>query len=41
MTSFVVLAIQIFLGAWVSTNYAVLACPDFPIWIGSAWPETN
>ena len=35
-----VLAIQIFLGAWVSTNYAVLACPDFPTCMGSLWPET-
>jgi cytochrome c oxidase assembly protein subunit 15 len=32
---------QVFLGAWVSTNYAVLACPDFPTCLGSAWPETN
>ncbi len=39
--SFVVLFIQIFLGAWVSTNYAVLACPDFPTCMGSVWPETN
>jgi cytochrome c oxidase assembly protein subunit 15 len=36
----VVLTIQIFLGAWVSTNYAVLACPDFPTCMGSLWPET-
>ena len=36
-----VLFIQVFLGAWVSTNYAVLACPDFPTCLGSAWPETN
>lgn len=35
-----VLAVQIFLGAWVSTNYAVLACPDFPTCVGSIWPET-
>ena len=39
--SFVVLFIQVFLGAWVSTNYAVLACPDFPTCMGAAWPETN
>jgi cytochrome c oxidase assembly protein subunit 15 len=39
--SFIVLVIQIFLGAWVSTNYAVLACPDFPTCMGSTWPETN
>ena len=41
LIAFVVLAIQIFLGAWVSTNYAVLACPDFPTCLGSMWPETN
>lgn len=28
--AFVLLAIQIALGGWVSTNYAALACPDFP-----------
>ena len=39
--SFIVLFTQIFLGAWVSTNYAVLACPDFPTCLGSAWPDTN
>ena len=39
--SFIVLFTQVFLGAWVSTNYAVLACPDFPTCLGSAWPETN
>ena len=39
--SFLVLSIQVFLGAWVSTNYAVLACPDFPTCMGAAWPETN
>ena len=39
--AFVILFCQIFLGAWVSTNYAVLACPEFPTCLGSAWPETN
>lgn len=39
--SFLILFMQVFLGAWVSTNYAVLACPDFPTCIGSIWPETN
>lgn len=38
--AFVVLTMQIFLGAWVSTNYAVLACPDFPTCMGAIWPET-
>ena len=41
LIAFVVLTIQIFLGAWVSTNYAVLACPDFPTCLGSAWPEIS
>jgi cytochrome c oxidase assembly protein subunit 15 len=41
LIAFVVLSIQIFLGAWVSTNYAVLACPDFPTCLGRVWPETN
>jgi cytochrome c oxidase assembly protein subunit 15 len=39
--TFLVLTIQIFLGAWVSTNYAVLACPDFPTCMGAFWPETD
>jgi len=33
-----VLAVQIALGGWVSTNYAVLACTDFPKCQGSWWP---
>ncbi|QWE22474.1 COX15/CtaA family protein [Polynucleobacter sp. AP-Jannik-300A-C4] len=37
----VILSIQIFLGAWVSTNYAVLACPDFPTCLGTFMPETD
>ena len=41
VVAFLVLATQIFLGAWVSTNYAVLACPDFPTCLGDVWPETN
>jgi cytochrome c oxidase assembly protein subunit 15 len=34
-----VLAGQIALGGWVSTNYAVLACSDFPRCNGQWWPE--
>lgn len=34
----VVAVIQIALGGWVSTNYAVMACPDFPLCQGSVWP---
>ncbi|MEJ5210795.1 MAG: COX15/CtaA family protein [Burkholderiales bacterium] len=32
------LALQIALGGWVSTNYAVLACPDFPLCHGHWLP---
>ena len=35
------LAVQIALGGWVSTNYAVLACGGFPACNGSAWPSMN
>jgi cytochrome c oxidase assembly protein subunit 15 len=33
--------VQITLGGWVSTNYAVLACQDFPACQGSWWPEMD
>lgn len=36
-----VLAVQIALGGWVSTNYAVLACSDFPTCRGSWWPAMD
>ncbi|MCW9048235.1 MAG: COX15/CtaA family protein [Gammaproteobacteria bacterium] len=36
-----VLAMQIFLGGWTSTNYVALYCPDFPTCHGSWLPETN
>ncbi len=32
------LVVQIALGGWVSTNYAVLACPDFPLCHGRLVP---
>ena len=32
------LALQIFLGGWTSTNYAALACPDFPTCQTQWWP---
>ncbi|WP_248281058.1 COX15/CtaA family protein [Azoarcus sp. TTM-91] len=35
------LVAQIALGGWTSTNYAALACPDFPTCHGSLWPETD
>jgi cytochrome c oxidase assembly protein subunit 15 len=33
--------VQIALGGWVSTNYAVLACNDFPLCNGSWWPAMD
>ena len=38
---FVILWLQIALGGWVSTNYAVLACPDFPTCNGQWVPAMN
>ena len=35
------LVLQIALGGWVSTNYAVLACTQFPTCQGSWWPPMN
>ena len=32
---------QIALGGWVSTNYAVLACTDFPTCQGTWWPAMD
>jgi heme a synthase len=35
------LVLQIALGGWVSTNYAALACPDFPLCQGKAVPPMD
>ena len=32
---------QIILGGWTSSNYAALACPDFPLCQGQWWPDTD
>ena len=37
----VLCAVQIALGGWVSTNYAVLACTEFPTCQGSLWPSMD
>ena len=37
--SLAVLICQIALGGWVSSNYAAIACPDFPTCQGSLWPS--
>jgi cytochrome c oxidase assembly protein subunit 15 len=35
------LFLQITLGGWVSTNYATLACRDFPACQGALWPNMD
>lgn len=37
----VLVAVQVALGGWVSTNYAVLACNTFPSCQGSFWPPMD
>jgi cytochrome c oxidase assembly protein subunit 15 len=41
LASFAALWMQIALGGWVSTNYAVLACTDFPSCQQSLWPAMD
>jgi heme a synthase len=35
------LVLQIALGGWTSTNYAAVACPDFPTCQHSFWPQMD
>ena len=37
----IVLALQIALGGWTSSNYAAIACPDFPTCQNAWWPQTD
>jgi len=41
IVSAVVLVLQLALGAWVSTNYATLACTEFPLCAGKLVPEMD
>ncbi len=36
-----VLIVQIALGGWTTSNYAALACPDFPTCQNEYWPEMD
>ena len=41
IATFALIWLQIALGGWVSTNYAVLACNTFPACQNSFWPDMN
>ena len=41
LIAMIILLFQIFLGAWTSTNYASLACVDFPTCQGTYFPEMD
>ena len=41
VTVFTLCVVQVALGGWVSTNYAVLACSDFPTCQGGWWPSMD
>jgi cytochrome c oxidase assembly protein subunit 15 len=41
LAAFAALIVQILLGGWTSTNYAAVACPDFPTCQGTMWPATD
>ncbi len=41
IAALVVLGVQIALGGWTSSNYAAIACPDFPTCQGSWWPHMD
>jgi cytochrome c oxidase assembly protein subunit 15 len=41
LAALAVLVLQILLGGWTSSNYAAVACPDFPTCQGAWWPRTE
>lgn len=41
VVAMVLVAVQVTLGGWTSTNYAAAACPDFPTCQGGWWPEMD
>ncbi len=41
VAALLLLFVQIALGGWVSSNYATLACQDFPTCQGAWWPDMN
>jgi len=41
LVGLIALILQIALGGWTSTNYAAIACPDFPTCQASWWPHMD
>lgn len=41
VVTLLLVALQVLLGGWVSTNYAVLACSTFPTCQGQWWPDMD
>jgi cytochrome c oxidase assembly protein subunit 15 len=41
LVGLIALGVQIALGGWTSTNYAAIACPDFPTCQASWWPRMD
>lgn len=41
MLALIVVVVQVAIGGWVSSNYAALACADFPTCHGQWWPSMN
>jgi heme a synthase len=41
LIALILLGLQIALGGWTSSNYAAVACPDFPKCQNEWWPETD
>jgi heme a synthase len=41
LAGLIVLVLQIALGGWTSSNYAALACPDFPTCQNEWWPQMD
>jgi cytochrome c oxidase assembly protein subunit 15 len=37
----VLVAFQILLGGWTTSNYAAFGCPDFPTCHGDLWPQMD
>lgn len=41
IAGFAVVVVQIALGGWTTSNYAAVACPDFPTCQGQLWPAMD